>query len=107
MMNLEFIYLFSIRQHPATAPFLKVISIHGAATDSLPVKGNVFDDDCAPFQAARATKSKDLFLLCGTTLVHKFTVWRSHVTAHVTFPVPQAAAVKYRTMKEYDMMEVR
>lgn len=47
MMNLEFIYLFSIRQRPATSPFLKVISIHGAARDSLSVKGNFFDDDCA------------------------------------------------------------
>lgn len=49
---------------------------------------------------------EDLFLLCGTTFVHKFTVWRCYVTAHVRFPSPLAAAVKYRTMKECDMIEV-
>lgn len=61
MMNLEFIYLFSIRQHPATSPFLKVISIHGAAKDSLSVKGNVFDDDCAPFKPLAHRKAKICF----------------------------------------------
>lgn len=35
MMNLEFIYLFSSRQHPTTSPFQKVISIPGAAADSI------------------------------------------------------------------------
>lgn len=35
MMNLEFIYLFSSRQHPATSPFQKVISIPRAAPDAV------------------------------------------------------------------------
>lgn len=35
MMNLEFIYLFFSRQHPATSPFQKVISIPRAAPDSI------------------------------------------------------------------------
>lgn len=50
MMNLEFIYLFSIRQHPTIFPIpKKLISIiRWAAPDSLSVKGNVLDNDCAP-----------------------------------------------------------
>lgn len=57
MMNLEFIYLFSIRQHPATSLFLKVISIHGAVADSLSVKGNIVDD-CPAFKLLAQRKAK-------------------------------------------------
>lgn len=50
MMNLELIYLFSIRQHPAITPILKTDCHYteGSGRLSVSVKGNVFDDDCAP-----------------------------------------------------------
>lgn len=43
------IYLFIFHQAAPSSSFLKLISIiRRAATDSLSVKGNVLDNDCAP-----------------------------------------------------------
>lgn len=70
MMNLEFIYLFSIRQHPArpppptaTSPFPKSdFHTEGSSWFYYPLKGGVSDDNCGLWSAAhRQSKPKICF----------------------------------------------
>lgn len=74
--NYLFIYFLppTIKQLSTTVPSpLKLISITlGAAADSLTVKANVVDNDCAPL-SCRTSKSKDL-LHCYAAFKHKFSV---------------------------------